>query len=900
MRTQSLFVAAFVLGCAGPKKADPTAAAVSVSAPAPNPTTEAPTAPKQTAGPPPPAEPKPTILRDGPRVYAKTRFVWIHSEPGAAGWIGFLWFGGSVKLKQAEPVNGPGCTKWVAIEPRGYVCADGQRATLDPDDPQLQRIVPYAPNVASAWPHHYAESRGAYRYPELPSAEQQRAHEWDLPDHLARIARAKEGKQPLPESLVGVDLSPAPATPIDLGTLPPTVRESRQRMLPLSTVAYSAEVLSGDRSYLLTADLMWLPKDRVVPYPKVTFRGVHLGKDAKLPLAFFRSEDRPKYKKSSEGTLAEAGTKWSRLAYVELTGKSLEQAGDTFLETREPGLWVKQSDAVVPTPQESTPWGAQGGRAGHERRAGRPAYVARGQRVEGLAHRLRGNQAGVRHFDVTGSWWHTSTGNRSAQDRFDAYGHVSDHRKVRNRNDGRARGIHPLRRAVGAELPRRSRTPRRLLARRLGQSKERWMRQRLAHRRQVAVRFHRTAHAGGLARRAMATEPGAGNDIRGARLRIVFAFAALACSVVACSSDESDPPSSSQPDGGDAETGADAEAGVPPDTGLPDAPLQYAPGEKTLLTGDNPDDLDEDPSAVAAADGSLLIAYFSQRNGNPDIYVKRSVDGTTWTEARVTESPSADYYPSLSQDESGKFHLTWFRWTAFQVGSIWYTSSDDATSWDPAVEEQVTTLPNVDDWVPTLAKAQSGDLVICFASEKRNPSSHSELYISRKPSGAQSWLPATALTELESNTQDDTLPILSRTGDELTLVWVRCDPGGTAPCLSGSADLFSATSSDGVSFGTLQQLTSDASDTTADTLPSMYVDHSGVWRTLWISAAAGQSGASVESPLSPFAPVMRPEIEGYSPHAVATPTPGVFLGVWVEQVPNFPDQKDVYYRLFSK
>src|SRR6188474_586764 len=40
--------------------------------------------------------------RDGPRVYAKTRFVWIHPEPNGVGWIGYLWFGGSVKLRDHE------------------------------------------------------------------------------------------------------------------------------------------------------------------------------------------------------------------------------------------------------------------------------------------------------------------------------------------------------------------------------------------------------------------------------------------------------------------------------------------------------------------------------------------------------------------------------------------------------------------------------------------------------------------------------------------------------------------------------------------------------------------------------------------------------------------------------
>jgi hypothetical protein len=344
----------FALSCAGPKQAEPASTAAS-AAPTETPPARAPLEKKQAAAPAP--EPKPTILRDGPRVYAKTRYVWIHSEPGAQGWIGFLWFGGSVKLKSPDPLYGPGCMKWYAIEPRGFVCVDGERATLDPDDPALKNIIAYAPNTASPWPHRYAESRGAYRYPELPSESEQRMREWDLAEHKTRIAKASSGEK-LPSSLEGVDLSPAPSTAIQLGKLPPTIRESRDRMLPLSTVAYSAETRSNDRSYLLSADLMWVPKDRVAPYPKVTFRGLFLGKDAKLPLALFRTEPRAKFKRGSDGQLSETAEKWARLSFVELTGQSTKQDGDTFLETRDSGFWLKQKDAVVPTPQEKTPWGA--------------------------------------------------------------------------------------------------------------------------------------------------------------------------------------------------------------------------------------------------------------------------------------------------------------------------------------------------------------------------------------------------------------------------------------------------------------------------------------------------------------------------------------------------------------
>ena len=105
-----------------------------------------------------------------------------------------------------------------------------------------------------------------------------------------------------------------------------------------------------------------MPKDRVAPYPHVDFHGVKLGTDAKLPLAFFRGEDRAKYRRDGSGAPVATGEKWKRLGFVELTGASFDHSdGETFLETREERHWVKKRDAVVPTPQAKTPWGARVG-----------------------------------------------------------------------------------------------------------------------------------------------------------------------------------------------------------------------------------------------------------------------------------------------------------------------------------------------------------------------------------------------------------------------------------------------------------------------------------------------------------------------------------------------------------
>jgi len=298
---------------------------------------------------------------DAPRVYAKTRHVWVRPAPSLKGWIGYLWFGASVKLRHTRPRYGPGCSQFYAVEPRGFVCLDGGQATLDPNDPVFAQLREHAPALDSPWPHRYGESRGLQRYRTLPTREQQRRREWDLTVHEQRVAEARRGKTHA--SLRGVDLEPATNEPFTLQGLPSSVHENRRRLLPLSTVAYSKEVLFEQRSWLLSADLMWVPKDRVAPYPKVHFKGVKLGPNARLPLAFFRDADRPKYQKDTSGRLVHTDERFARLSWVELTGKSSTQDGKTYLETRNANVWVERGDAVVPKPQSHTPWGAKVGEA---------------------------------------------------------------------------------------------------------------------------------------------------------------------------------------------------------------------------------------------------------------------------------------------------------------------------------------------------------------------------------------------------------------------------------------------------------------------------------------------------------------------------------------------------------
>lgn len=269
----------------------------------------------------PQAQSLPGALPSKPRLYVKNRFVFVRPRADVnADWLGFLWFGASVELRATEPVRGPGCATFYAIMPRGFVCVDGQQATLAPNDPVFELVSSYAPQLGQATPHRYAESLGAELHARLPGA-----------------------------------MSGWPA-------LPNLFHEPRRRLLPLSTVAYADERTLDGQVWLLTADLLWLNKAQVTLYPEILFHGVELGAEFELPLAFFRDSKASKYRRSLAGKFERSGQSFESHSVLALgTGVEIVH-GQRYFRALHGDDWVREQDAVLPTPRSVTPWGARVGR----------------------------------------------------------------------------------------------------------------------------------------------------------------------------------------------------------------------------------------------------------------------------------------------------------------------------------------------------------------------------------------------------------------------------------------------------------------------------------------------------------------------------------------------------------
>lgn len=298
---------------------------------------------------------------DGPRIYSKRRHAWIFYEPSASsGWAGFLGLGGSVRLRPEAPRPGDGCAAFYPVEPRGWVCLN-DKTTLDPDDPEYVAIRRFAPRLESPFPHHYGESRGTPRYLTVPTPEQQRKREAQLDEHLRNLELLREGKilpENAPPGLRGVDPRPAGQPPPEELARVPRVQEERDYIKPLSTIAWSTEFDAQGRTWLVTADVMLVPKDRVSPYPASTFHGEHLGDGLSLPLVFIREKPRPKYRKMPDGTVQPTGESWPRHARFPTDGQVISSGEKSFLVSKADGMLIDVDDATVVKPSLTTPWGA--------------------------------------------------------------------------------------------------------------------------------------------------------------------------------------------------------------------------------------------------------------------------------------------------------------------------------------------------------------------------------------------------------------------------------------------------------------------------------------------------------------------------------------------------------------
>jgi hypothetical protein len=335
------------------------------------------------------------------------------------------------------------------------------------------------------------------------------------------------------------------------------------------------------------------------------------------------------------------------------------------------------------------------------------------------------------------------------------------------------------------------------------------------------------------------------------------------------------------------------------DSSSPDPEAPYQPTGPTLLSTGSPTK-DEDAWVLRTQDGAMLVAWFSDRGGNSDLYVTKTTDGTAWVPAaRATTHPDRDFYPSLLQTAAGSFRLVWFRWDDAFRSHIVGNTSGDGVIWDESTEFLITDDANVDDWVPAAVEAPDGTLLVYFVSEVRNASNPtSEIYVVALPPGGSPSEPVDA--GVNDPTMHDHLPSVARVGNEFVLVWMRYDTSATLPWQATKSDLYMSTSLDGLSWSVPAPITNDAGSI-VHIFPSLTSTLQATWSIVWLSTRMGPARPfemrldevdaypSSAEPLSSLP-------DGYTHRVAATPNAAVRMGVWVQGPEG---AQDVYVLSFS-
>ena len=335
-----------------------------------------------------------------PRIGALEHDTYILAAPKAGSpEIGALDIGGIAVLRKPEPVSRAGCPGgWYEVQPEGFLCND-RNTTLDVDGhPLMVAKRDHHGQFDKGAIYRWGESKYAPIYRRVPSQEEQRRWEPRLDHHLAKLEALREARKAgasqdeirTPPELEGVDIFPArnevPPFLVNNAASPWSVVQTpldgrpRYDMIPMrSTIAWTTEFFAEGRSWLMTPQLLLVPKDRIALREPSTFAGVFIdGDKVQLPLAFMRGEEKPKYKledakphraeEAPEGAVVPAawtpgapfaedpydspnnfvqtGETWKRLEWVGLTGRARLRRGKRFLETREPGIWIREDDAT--------------------------------------------------------------------------------------------------------------------------------------------------------------------------------------------------------------------------------------------------------------------------------------------------------------------------------------------------------------------------------------------------------------------------------------------------------------------------------------------------------------------------------------------------------------------------
>ncbi len=204
----------------------------------------------------------------------------------------------------------------------------------------------------------------------------------------------------------------------------------------------------------------------------------------------------------------------------------------------------------------------------------------------------------------------------------------------------------------------------------------------------------------------------------------------------------------------------------------------------------------ESKNPSAAVNGiTVHVVWYDIRDGNSEIYYKRSSDGgVNWgTDIRLTNNPGLSGQPNISVSGS-LVHVVWYD-TRDGNDEIYYKrSTDGGMNW--GTDTRLTNNTDISE-EPSISVSGSAVSVVWFDYRDGN----AEIYYKRSTDGGMNWGTDTRLT---NNIYDSYRPSISVSGSAIHVVWFDYRDGNTEIYYKRSTD-------GGVIWGTDTRLTDNIS-----------------------------------------------------------------------------------------
>ena len=200
--------------------------------------------------------------------------------------------------------------------------------------------------------------------------------------------------------------------------------------------------------------------------------------------------------------------------------------------------------------------------------------------------------------------------------------------------------------------------------------------------------------------------------------------------------------------------------------------------------------------SLAAAEADVHVVWADNRDGNFEIYYKRSPDGgTSWeADSRLTNAPDYSGYPALAVSPQRDIHGVWADYRDGNWEIYHKRSTDRGTSWGP--DERLTDDPGASGY-PSVAISETDVHIVWFDDRDGND----EVYYKHSTDRGTSWGPDERLTH---DPGASGYPSLAVSGTDVHVVWFDDR--------DGNEEIYHKCSTDGgISWGADVRLTSDSS-----------------------------------------------------------------------------------------